>query len=98
MLAAACVGLALFVTPLFAQQSRGGLHGVVKDELGGLVAGATVTLTTPTGEHKTATTNANGEYAFDGLAAGSYNVSAIAKGFAPTEQTAINLTASLAAS
>lgn len=98
MIATAIVGLALFATPLFAQQSRGGLHGVVKDELGGLVAGATVTLTTSTGEQKIATANANGEYSFDGLTAGTYNVSAIAKGFAATEKMPVNLTGNLAAS
>src|SRR3954467_14100169 len=98
MIATAFVGLTLFATPLLAQQARGTLRGVVKDELGGLVSGATVTLTSNSGEQKTATANANGEYSFDGLAAGSYNVSAVAKGFAATEQTSVTITANLAAS
>jgi hypothetical protein len=41
MIATALVGLTLFATPLFAQQSRGTLRGVVKDELGGLVPART---------------------------------------------------------
>ena len=40
--------------PLLAQQARGTLRGVVKDELGGLVAGANITLTNANGEPKTA--------------------------------------------
>src|SRR6185295_12364415 len=98
MLATAFAGLMLCASPLLAQQTRGILRGVVKDELGGLVSGATVTLAAANGEQKTATANANGEYAFEGLAAGTYNVSAIAKGFAATEVTPVNITANLAAS
>ncbi len=98
MIATACFGLMLSATPLLAQQSRGTLRGIVKDELGGLVSGATVTLTSASGEQKTATANGNGEYAFDGLSAGTYKVSANAKGFATTEQTPVNITANLAAS
>jgi len=92
------IALALWLTPAFGQQPRGGLHGVVKDELGGLVAGATVTLTASGGEQKTTTANANGEYVFEGLAAGTYNVSATASGFAATEQMPVSITANLAAS
>src|SRR5580765_6018444 len=94
---AALVGLTLLATPAFAQ-SRGTLRGVVKDELGGLVSGATVTLKAQTGEQKTATANVNGEFAFDGLTVGTYDVSAVAKGFATTELTPVNITANLAAS
>lgn len=98
MIATAFAGLMLCASPLLAQQTRGSLRGVVKDELGGLVSGATVTLSAASGEQKTATANANGEYAFEGLAAGTYNVSAAAKGFAATEVTPISVTANLAAS
>ncbi|HEX3083626.1 MAG TPA: TonB-dependent receptor [Pyrinomonadaceae bacterium] len=94
---AALVGLTLLASPAFAQ-SRGTLRGVVKDELGGLVSGATVTLKAKTGEQKTATANVNGEFAFDGLTVGTYDVSAVAKGFATTELTPVNITANLAAS
>jgi hypothetical protein len=96
MVATALVGLMLFATPLIAQQSRGTLHGVVKDELGGLVPGANVTVTNVNGEPKNATANANGEFTFDGLVAGKYNASAVAKGFAATEQTPIDVAANRA--
>src|SRR5215831_13165094 len=91
------VVIALLLTASFAQQPRGTLRGVVKDELGGLVAGATVTLTGQNGEQKTATADANGEYVFDGLPIGAYNLSASASGFAVTEQMPISITANLAA-
>src|SRR4029077_2630765 len=68
----------------------------VKDELGGLVPGATVTLTNANGEPKTATANANRELISDGLAAGKYNASAVAKGFAATDQTPIEVAANQA--
>jgi hypothetical protein len=97
-IAGTLMAIALLFTTSVAQQSRGVLRGVVKDELGGLVSGATVTLTAATGEQKTATANANGEYTFEGLAAGTYNVAATANGFAPTEQRPISITANLAAS
>jgi hypothetical protein len=74
------------------------LRGVVKDELGGLVAGANVTLTNANGEPKTATANANGEFVFDGLTPGKYNASAVAKGFAATEPMPVEVAASRAAS
>jgi Carboxypeptidase regulatory-like domain len=96
MIATAFVGPMLFVTPLLAQQSRGTLRGVVKDELGGLVPGATVTLTSANGEPKTATANSDGEFVFDGLAPGKYNASAVAKGFAATEQSPIEVAANRA--
>jgi hypothetical protein len=96
MVATALVGLTLLATPLLAQQSRGTLRGVVKDELGGLVPGAIVTLTIANGEVKTVTANANGEFAFDALAPGKYNASAVAKGFAITDQMPFEVTANQA--
>jgi len=92
------VVIALLLTASFAQQSRGTLRGVVKDELGGLVAGATVTLTAANGEQKTATANDNGEYLVEGLPAGTYNISATANGFAVTGPLPVNVTANQAAS
>lgn len=97
MIAPALLGLTLLATPLFAQQSRSTLRGVVKDELGGLVPGANVTLTNAAGEPKAATANANGEFVFDGLTAGKYQASAVARGFAATEQVPIEVEANRAA-
>src|SRR5207249_11192244 len=58
------------------------LRGVISDEFGAAIVGATVTLTDASGAAKTATTNADGAYVFNGLAPGKYKVHAIATGFA----------------
>ena len=63
---------------LFAQQVRGALRGVVKDEFGALITGATVAVSDAKGERKTATTSGDGTYVFDGLVTGEYKVSAAA--------------------
>jgi hypothetical protein len=98
MIATAVGGLMLSATPMFAQQSHGTLRGVVKDELGGLVPGANVTLTSAGGDPKTATANANGEFVFNALTPGKYNASAAAKGFAATEQVPVDVESNRAAS
>src|SRR5688500_20301412 len=66
----------------FAQPGRGTLRGVVNDEFGAVVVGATVTLTDAAGTAKTAVTNNDGVYTFSGLAPGKYTVSGTATGFA----------------
>src|SRR5436190_8115946 len=84
--------LVLFVTAGFAQQTRGTLRGVIKDELGATIVGATVTLTDANGVAKTATTNGEGAYVFNGLAPGKYLLSAMARGFANSEQAEVDVT------
>src|SRR5712691_2970386 len=78
---AALVFAAAFATSVFAQ-ARANLRGVVSDEVGAAIVGATVTLTDASGASKTATTNSDGAYTFTGLAPGKYKVHAIATGFA----------------
>jgi hypothetical protein len=90
--------LILCAAAIVAQQSRGSLRGVVKDELGGLVSGATVALTTANGEQKTATAGANGEYLFEGLLPGKYNVAAAAKGFAQADPIPVEVASNRATS
>jgi carboxypeptidase family protein len=89
------VSLVVLLSVIFAlgQQSRGTLRGVVKDELGGTVTGATVTLIDQSGAVKTATTNGEGAYVFTGLAPGKYSVSATAQGFAVTEEAEVDVAA-----
>src|SRR6267378_5534289 len=82
--------LMLFVTG-FAQQTRGTLRGVIKDELGATIVGATVTLTDATGV-RTATTNGEGAYVFNGLAPGKYSLRAAARGFANSDESEVDLT------
>lgn len=83
----------LFAVVGLAQQTRGSLRGVIKDELGATIVGATVTLTDANGVAKTATTNGEGAYVFSGLAPGKYSLRATAKGFADADETEVDLAA-----
>src|ERR1700739_1824322 len=65
-----------------AQSGVGALHGQVLDPSGGAVVGASVVLTTPTGDTLVATTDQQGIFDRKGLAPGKYSVQIIAKGFA----------------
>jgi hypothetical protein len=75
----------------FAQQGRGTLRGVVSDELGAAIVGATVTVTDAAGVEKTAVTNGEGTYTLSGLAPGKYVVRATARGFAVSDETPVNV-------
>lgn len=89
------VALIVVLTAVFAlgQQARGTLRGIIKDELGATIVGATVTVTDQAGVQKTVTTNGEGAYVVNGLAPGKYLVSATALGFAFSEESEIDLTA-----
>jgi Carboxypeptidase regulatory-like domain len=77
----ACV-LVLFTATLRAQQTSGSSVGTVTDNTGAVVAGAAVTLTNvDTGDHRTATTNAAGDYQFVNLLPGNYRIDVEASGF-----------------
>jgi len=69
------------------------LRGLITDEFGAAIVGATVTLTDASGAKKTATTNADGNYSFTGLTPGKYKISAIAAGFATSEDAQVDVTA-----
>ena len=64
-----------------------GMTGLVRDNQGKALAGATVTAThVPTGTSYTATTGANGRYSFGGMVVGGpYAVSASLSGYKPAE-------------
>jgi len=79
-------------TLIFAQQTRGTLRGLIKDELGAAIVGASVTLTDASGVQKKTTTNGEGVYTFSALAPGKYTLSAVAPGFAPSSDNEINVT------
>ena len=91
------LGVALIVLlstmVVLAQQARGTLRGVITDELGGTIVGATVTLIDANGVGKTTTTNGEGVYVFSGLAPGKYSLRAAATGFAVFDETEVDLTA-----
>ncbi len=65
-----------------AQTFRGGISGVITDSSGAAVTGATVTaLSTGTGLKRDTTTSSAGEFAFQDLPLGEYELSATQTGF-----------------
>jgi uncharacterized membrane protein YgcG len=90
---AALVTLTFCVFAAHGQQSSGTLRGQVADEFGGLIVGATVTVADQNGVEKTATTDAQGNYAFPSLPPGRYTVRATAPGFATFENPDVEVAA-----
>ena len=78
---------------LFAQQRPGSLRGLVLDELGGAIVGASVTAVDSKGVEKTVVTNNGGAYTISGLAPGKYTVRATNAGFAVFETTDVEVVA-----
>src|SRR5215212_3077821 len=76
-----------------AQQSLGTLRGNVKDELGGVIIGATVTVTDAAGVEKTAETDEQGNYSFAGLPPGRYTMRINQGGFAAYENLGVEVQA-----
>ena len=68
--------------PALAQTQNGTLRGQVTDPSGAVVTNARVSVTSPGGQAQSARTDARGTYEFGDLPAGTYSVSARAKGFA----------------
>src|SRR5260221_3746618 len=89
---ASLILVAAFSNAAFAQ-GRANLRGLITDEFGAAIVGATVNLTDASGAKKTATTNADGTYSFAGLTPGKYKVSAIAVGFATSEDAEVDVSA-----
>ncbi len=81
----------LAATFAFGQQARGTLRGVVTDEFGATIVGATVTLIDGSGVEKTATTNGEGVYLVSGLAPGKYTVRVSAAGFAVSDDMEVDV-------
>ncbi len=76
-----------------AQTNNGSLHGQVTDPSGAGVAQVTVIATGPAGETRGAQVNKDGSYQIQGLTAGSYKIEALAKGFAPFDESNVNVAA-----
>lgn len=80
------------VSLLRAQVLYGTLLGTVTDESGGAVAaGRVVVFNAATGQTKETRTDERGFYAFRDLQAGIYTVKITVNGFAPNEQSAVNV-------
>src|SRR5215813_8855382 len=76
--------LVLLASPLFAQETTGGIQGAIKDSTDAVIPGATVEITSAAllGK-KTITSDAGGFYHFAQLPPGSYTITVTAAGFAP---------------
>jgi len=80
---AALVAVALLAWPAAAQEQRGSIEGVVRDTSGGVVPGATVTLTGGSGVKLDTVSDAQGVYRFPSVAPGNYTVESALQGFGP---------------
>lgn len=73
-----------------AQYTTGQVQGIVKDQSGASVPGATVTLVNvETNLQRTYTTTPDGSYLFVGVPSGNYQISAVAKGFTKSTVTVV---------
>src|SRR5262245_45834531 len=89
-LAAAC--LAGLVRPAHAQVAAGEMTGLVKDQAGAAVPGATVTVTDiNTNRQGVATSSAAGVYTVPSLAPGEYRLDVELSGFRPVRRVGIHL-------
>ena len=80
--------------PAFAQFDRGQISGVVKDESGGVVPGATVTaIQVQTQAPRTTVTDASGFYTFANLPPGRYDITAELQGFKKAVKESVQLDA-----
>ena len=74
--------------PLFAQNATGAINGTVKDPNEAVMSSAVVTLTSKaTGAARKANTNSEGNFTFDSLLPGDYEVKVEAQGFSTQVQT-----------
>ena len=89
---ATIAALSLVSCPLSAQVNTGRILGTVTDQTGGVIAGATVTVTnTGTGVARTLTTDQAGEYIAPNLNPGTYSVRATSMGFQTFERQNITV-------
>ena len=77
----------------FAQFDRGAISGTVKDAQGGIVPGATVTVTSTQNQQSTTVTDASGYYTFPNLAAGRYELVVELSGFKKITRSNVQLDA-----
>src|ERR1700733_9011776 len=87
------VSLLLFCMPAFSQVNLGRISGNVTDQTGGVVAGATVTITDQDrGTVRSVVTDAAGSYAAPSLIPGQYTVKVEATGFKASELKDVEVT------
>src|ERR1700736_626006 len=93
LLICASLALAVFIsTPVHAQVAGATLAGTVTDAADASVPGATVSITkTATGLVHEVTTDSAGFYSVPNLLPGTYEVTAVARGFSTYRQTGLTL-------
>lgn len=92
-LAAGVLLIWLFPGILLAQTRPGAVRGQVTDPSGAAVPGAKVEAVAAGGQAKAGLVHPDGSYEINGLAPGTYTVSARAKGFQNFEQTSVTVVA-----
>lgn len=86
------LGLALLIAPVFGQESRGGITGLVTDSQGAVIPGAKGSITnTATNETRRLTTNSTGYYEVNFLEPSSYTVVVEATGFKKTVRSGLEV-------
>ena len=86
------VGILLISASLFAQSNQGRIQGTVRDQSGGIIAGATVTVTDVLkGVTRTLTTDEAGEYSAPNLDPSIYRLRVEYKGFKTFDREGLNL-------
>lgn len=80
-----CAGVGL------AQQAAATLRGQVSDEFGGVIVGATVTVTDSGGKSKSTVTGSDGAFGVAGLMPGRHSIRVFSTGFAPYESADVDI-------
>jgi len=94
----ALVAVGFFTDTAYAQVEQGAITGRVFDEAGGVVPGATVTVTqTETGNTRETVTNASGQFTVPYLPLGRYDVNAALTGFTSARITGVVIRVGLTA-
>jgi hypothetical protein len=73
----------LLALPAAAQEQRGSIEGIVKDNSGAVLPGATVEAHSSTGAVLSTTSDTDGSFRFASVQPGTYEVTATLQGFAP---------------
>jgi hypothetical protein len=85
------LSLLLMSSLLVYGQSSGTLKGVITDESGALVPGASITVSNAAGPVKTGTSANDGAYSITGLAPGQYSVEAASPGLVQPQPASVNI-------
>jgi hypothetical protein len=87
-----CLTTVVIIAPLWAQFEYGEILGTVRDQSGGVISGAKVTVRgIDTNVRISTVTNEQGNYSVPDLRAGNYEVSAQVMGFRPVQSDALAL-------